>query len=393
MTDPRPRALVFSEARYTCDSSGVFYAEDAAATGEEWRRDIPTALAVTLVARALPTDEPIGARVAGDTVRLPYYVGPFQSAVKSFSTWLTIHRAMRNADLAIIKVPGVVGALASVSAKLRRVPVAAQVVGDARGVAVSGAAGRLLRILAFGVEYLARLTVESAKSVRYVTGRELQHRYPAGSTAQTFAFSDVSISGEPRWACPDPIRPRLVAVGSLDQLYKGHQHLLRAMVPVLSAFPDAKLTIVGSGKYLLHLRELAEDLGLAGVVDFPGFIAQPDTLRDIVARGTLFVLPSLTEGMPRALIEAMAIGVPSIASRVGGVPELLSPSETFEPADIATMSSLIIDLHHDPERLRRLSREAVRATRQYGHGAVEETAAAWRNSLTGIAHDHRKRTS
>ena len=187
------------------------------------------------------------------------------------------------------------------------------------------------------------------------------------------------------WRLREDEAPAIVTVGSADQLYKGHDLLIASFPAVLSAFPGATLTIVGSGRYLDHLRELAHRTGVAEAVRLPGYVSRRDELEGIVGAATLFVLPSLTEGMPRALIEAMALGTPAVASRVGGVPELLPPDATFEPGDVPGMTALLLATLRSPERMRELSWKGRETTRAYGAEARAVAQGEWAARLRELA--------
>ncbi|WP_424936879.1 MULTISPECIES: glycosyltransferase family 4 protein [Bacteria] len=379
------RVLVLLEDRFEIDAEGRLHTANAALAGERWRADLPAEAEAAIVARARVVAEPTGMPVTGRFVALPYGVGLRQTLAATFRTWRVIGREMRSASLAVVKVPGLIGLLAGISARRRGVPLAAQVVGDAGGVLRSGVVGRLARLLTPVVVGLTRGTVRRASAVRYVTRSQLQSRYPAAPGATTHAFSDVVVAERPVWRLREDEAPAIVTVGSADQLYKGHDLLIASFPAVLSAFPGATLTIVGSGRYLDHLRELAHRAGVADAVRFPGYVSRRDELEAVVGAATLFVLPSLTEGMPRALIEAMALGTPAIASRVGGVPELLPADATFEPGDVPAMTALVLETLRSPDRMRELSWKGREATRAYGAEARAVAQGEWAARLRELA--------
>ena len=114
--------------------------------------------------------------------------------------------------------------------------------------------------------------------------------------------------------------PRLLAVGRLAA-EKGFDLLLRAMVSVRKEFPKARLLIAGEGPEETALKDLSRVLGLDATVHFAGYIDRPWTL---FPTATLFVLPSRHEGLPNALLEAAAGGLPIVALPASkGLSELL----------------------------------------------------------------------
>lgn len=92
---------------------------------------------------------------------------------------------------------------------------------------------------------------------------------------------------------------------------------------------ELELRFIGDGGYRSTLTKMASDQGIADRVKFLGWLAAGPAVRAELDRADLFVLPSRTEGLPRALVEAMARGLPCIGSTAGGIPELLRRSTWF----------------------------------------------------------------
>lgn len=139
--------------------------------------------------------------------------------------------------------------------------------------------------------------------------------------------------------------PRIIAVGSLRSI-KGHRFLLRALKEVLKSYPNCQLDILGEGSERTSLAEYAKELGIGSHVHMPG-IRVPYAS---VAEADVFVLPSLREGIPLALLEAMALKVPVIASSVGGIPEVVEDGKNgflVRPGDWQQIAIRILDLLDD----------------------------------------------
>ena len=146
-----------------------------------------------------------------------------------------------------------------------------------------------------------------------------------------------------------PEGPIIGTVGRLVPI-KGHTWLLRAVPRVLAEFPQASVVLIGDGPLLGELKELADELGITPHVVFLG------TRHDIpecLAVLDLFVLPSLNEGMGRALVEAMAVGSPVVATRVGGIPDVVADCTTgllVPPRDDRALAEAILTLLRDRSR-------------------------------------------
>lgn len=164
-------------------------------------------------------------------------------------------------------------------------------------------------------------------------------------------------------------RPVILFLGNLI-VHKGLSYLLRAMAGLGQDHPEARLLLVGSGPREAELRAEAQQLGIAdrvifagraGYADIPGFLAACD----------LLALPSLNEGLPRVVLEAMAMEVPVVASRVGGVPEIVDDGETglLVPAQDADALETALRRLLDEPGLRRdmggRGRERIRGEFEY----------------------------
>lgn len=148
-------------------------------------------------------------------------------------------------------------------------------------------------------------------------------------------------------------RVNLVVVGRLGRV-KGFEYLIRALA--LLANGPLLLHIVGDGPDRLSLEQLVHDLKLTGQVSFHGFRAD---VHDYIRAADALIMPSLHEGIPYVLLEALWLGTPVIASEVGGIPEVLIHDQNgyLVPAKTpAALARAIEALLQDPTRFERLAR-------------------------------------
>ncbi len=118
--------------------------------------------------------------------------------------------------------------------------------------------------------------------------------------------------------------PVLGVVGRLDPV-KGHRYLLEALPPVVKKYPQLCCVVVGDGPSRSDLEKMTEQLGLTENVKFLGF---RDDVNELLPILDIFLLPSISEGLPNAILEAMACNVPVIATTVGGIPEVIAHRKT-----------------------------------------------------------------
>jgi glycosyltransferase involved in cell wall biosynthesis len=175
-------------------------------------------------------------------------------------------------------------------------------------------------------------------------------------------------------------------VGTLANLYptKGLEYLVMAMIGVRKVKPSVRLAVVGAGPERYRLEELARAHGLEQTVSFPGTMADPWNL---LSGLDVFVLPSIKEGLPFALIEAMAVGVPIVATRVGGIPEVLTDGQSailVPPGDPGALSQGICRLLQEPHLAAALGEAAKQAVLRQGLTAdvmAAATASLYRRFL------------
>lgn len=178
----------------------------------------------------------------------------------------------------------------------------------------------------------------------------------------------------------DDDTPTALFVGRLERV-KGLDHLLEA-VAQMSATTPIRCVIVGDGSQREPLAATAERLGIAEHVHFVG--AQRNPFR-FMSRATMFVLPSLSEGMPNVLLEAMACGCPVIATDIaGGVTRQLLEDGAcgliVPIADSAAIAAAIARLLEDPDLSRRLAQEGLRRATDF---SLPDILAEYERLITG----------
>lgn len=171
------------------------------------------------------------------------------------------------------------------------------------------------------------------------------------------------ITGDGAWlrqtfGLPEQVRVAC-AVGRLVEA-KGYHHLVAAMGRLAAEQPDLYCLIVGDGHLRAELESQIAELGLGERVRLLGF-RQPDEVLSIVMSSDLFVMPSVTEGTPVALLEASALARPIIASRVGGIPSIITHDQEgwlVEPGDEEGLAHALATLSADPAKASRLGSAA-----------------------------------
>lgn len=302
---------------------------------------------------------------------LPYYVGVRQYLTKARSVGQYANQSVTPADAVILHIPSQIASNLQPILSLRGHPFGVRVVGDPDRVFSPGVVDHPLRpALRWWFTRNQKHQCREAAAAAYVTESSLQQKYPPGSTTFSTSFANLSLSDEAfvsrsRSFDRSVNEFTLVTVGSLQQLYKGTDVLIDAVAQCVRDGLRLKLVIVGDGKFRAHLQARASGLGLNDRVHFAGQVSAGQAVRDYLDQADLFVLPSRTEGLPRAMIEAMARALPCIGSSVGGIPELIPVDCLFPPGDARALTDKIREVLSSPERLAALSERNLLQARHY----------------------------
>jgi glycosyltransferase involved in cell wall biosynthesis len=146
---------------------------------------------------------------------------------------------------------------------------------------------------------------------------------------------------------------------------KGHRYLVQAIPGLVRRIPQLSLLFLGEGRERQSLAEEVKRLGVQKYVVFAGF--QKD-VRSWIQACDLLVNPSLTEGMPNVVLEAMALGTPVVATNVGGVPDLIEHLESgllIAPADPKALAAAIHGIFANPAEALRLAQNAQKRLKEY----------------------------
>ncbi len=304
-----------------------------------------------------------------------------------------VRRAVATCDAYILRLPDFFGTLAYKEIRRRGLPFAVEVVGDPkdtlRAESVRHFLLPLIRFLA--IRYL-RQECSTASAVSYVTKHFLQKIFPPGEHTFATHYSSIDlpaslfINAPRRYSQPATL---LVHVGTFDAFYKGPNVLVEALALLAERGMPFRLSFVGDGRRRPELEVIVKKLGLGDQVTFLGLLPAGAGVAAALDASHLFVLPSIQEGLPRAMIEAMARGVPCIGSTAGGIPELLPPEDLIPPGNALALADKILEVAQDPARMTAMSARNLGAAQEYRdevlrqrrlifYRQVRESAEGWR---------------
>lgn len=282
-------------------------------------------------------------------------------------------RHLRSSDIIGAVAPSAVGTILIALARLRRRPVFVLVRGEKQRTVrwIMGERRARPYVLALKLMEAAVRHWIGAGVPAFVAGRELVERYATPGAHVYDLYPALSrefpLAEHPRDVAldDDSSPPRLVTVARLST-EKGLDDLLRAVAQLRASGSSVALEVVGDGPQRGELEALAAQLEIADCVRFAGFVSHGPQLIAALDRADVFVLPSRSEGLPHSVVEAMARGLPIVASAVGGLPALLADGGgVIVPiGDPAALADALAHLLGDPGRRAQMSAEALQTARR-----------------------------
>jgi len=299
-------------------------------------------------------------------------------------------------EASILRVPGLIARLAWQEIRRIKKDYAVEVLGDPWDAFGPGTMSGFFRpayrqVATRNMKEMCR----GAAAALYWNGSVLPRRYPLATESHLAVAPSVVISsgyapgdllaersrriGEWRSSANTAATKclRIGFVGSFAQLYKGPDTLLRAASLCLRRGLDLKVLLVGEGRYRPMMERLATQLSISDSVKFVGQLTFGNAIFDFLDSVDLFAMPSRAEGLPRALLEAMARGCPCIGSDVGGIPELLATEDLVPPNDHKALARKIMEVTADPQRMKTMSVRNLARAKQFDPKVLREVRRAF----------------
>lgn len=300
-------------------------------------------------------------------------------------------RAVKEADAVIVRLPSQIGLIAiSVATRVGR-PWAVEVVGCAWDSAWNYGTLRG-KVYAPVLTWRMKQAVGNAPYALYVTREFLQRRYPCRNGITTHC-SNVEIASpmedvlKHRLAKidhPSQGRPLVLGlIGTLRHRYKGIQTVLGALGKVRGQFPVV-FRILGSGNTESWQAEAARNT-VDDITCFDGTLPAGEAVLRWLDGVDIYLQPSLQEGLPRALVEAMSRGCTAIGSRAGGIPELLPPEVLIKPGDSRALAGLIVRLIENTDLRRQQAKKNWTTAGEYSRVVLEARRHNFWDQFTSLA--------
>lgn len=306
-------------------------------------------------------------------------------------------KAVRDEDCAIIRLPSIPATFVEFVYARKHKPYALEVVVDP----LNAYAGN--KLAAKVLTEQLRKSCLNANGVSYVTQYALQEQYPSRArisgknTEEYFESYYSSIILKEGFFAPareySKIGNKVKLVHTANNInndVKGHDVVIEVVKKLNDLGIDASVTFIGDGDLRPELEKMAEVLGVGTKVVFTGLLGSAMEVREKLLDADIFILPTKAEGLPRAVIEAMAVGLPCLSTPVNGIPELLEKEYMFDPLDVGGFTNKIVDLLKQPEELNRVSARNIEKAKEYEETVLQKRRMEFYIKLKQLAEKTRK---
>ncbi|WP_206214670.1 glycosyltransferase family 4 protein [Adlercreutzia sp. ZJ242] len=243
------------------------------------------------------------------------------------------------------------------------------------------------KIVAPYMYFEMKYIVSKARYVLYVTERFLQERYPCSGKSCHASNVDIKINNDlvlkdrlKKLKEADFTAPVFMTVAAVNVKTKGQQYVIEALALLKKRGIEAKYMLVGGGDQS-YLKQLAVSYGVESQTVFTGNVPHLSVL-ELLDKCDVYIQPSLQEGLPRSVIEAMSRGCLCLGSETGGTPELLKVSRVFRRRSARAISESFFGLKDEKKEL--LTDEVVRnhdVARQYDSRLLEKRRKAFFSTI------------
>ena len=389
--------LVFAfEGRFEKGIDEKIYSIDGMDYRLLWDRYLELFNHVYVVARVKKTDKIFSSDMLAESERMsfvevPYYIGLRQYFSKKKRITAIIKQIAIPGRAYICRVPGIIGHLLSTQLRKKNILYGVEVVGDPWDVfspsSIRNYFNPILRIYSL---FQLRKIVRNSSAVLYVTKEKLQKRYPPNSKSfHTFASNvilpDNKMSLHAKvFSKSKSEKINIISIGSLAQMYKSPDILIDAVKILNDKGWDCILTWLGDGMYLEPMIRYAKSKGIHEKIFFLGSV-NPEIVRQKLKSSDLFILASRTEGLPRAMIEAMAFGLPCIGTKIGGIPELLPEEALVAKNNSIRLADKIEELLIDKEKLNSMAERNLKEASYYVESVLKKRRKEFYEQIIDIS--------
>ena len=303
-----------------------------------------------------------------EIIPLEFFQGPLQLLKVANRITKQLHNVADGCDACIVRLPSSIAFLIHRIARKKNMPIGIEVVANPQEQAQYGSL--LSRICWKLLHYNLKSSCAKADAVSYVTKYTLQKIYPARKqSSYTTHYSSAEIRRDFYTSPRSGINKDYVVIchvaNPINTWAKGHDVFIETIKQLREKYNCSVVgRIVGDGPLLPSLKDYVKKCGMEEYISFDGYMTPPQ-LYEVYLESDIMLFPTLTEGLPRVLIEAMATGMPCLSTPVGGIPELLEEKDLFHPKDVSGFANRIAEIITNRDEYTSASRVGFEKSLEY----------------------------
>ena len=331
-----------------------------------------------------------GVEIAG----IPFYQGPRQL----LRQYVKIQRELKGiddgCDAALLRMPSQTATMVWKHLK-KGIPLAGEVVYDMMDDVNLPGQNPIIKMLHVIISNNVKKFCFEANGVSYVTESTIQRHYPSyarlhGESKEHFEshYSTITLSDN-AFTCArnfEGCRKLTLVLSSvaMNSERKGEKILIKTVRICRDKEYDVQAIIIGDGMLRPSFEQYAKELGVSEYVKFTGLLSSSDEVRKVMLKADMFVFPTQGEGLPRGILEAMAIGMPVLSTPVGGIPEVIESRYLFEPMDAVAFANAVCDLLNNPTELTVMSEKNFQKSLEFRNELLQERRNEFYKKLRDI---------
>lgn len=331
-----------------------------------------------------------GVEIAG----IPFYQGPRQL----LRQYVKIQRELKGiddgCDAALLRMPSQTATMVWKHLK-KGIPLAGEVVYDMMDDVNLPGQNPIIKMLHVIISNNVKKFCFEANGVSYVTESTIQRHYPSyarlhGESKEHFEshYSTITLSDN-AFTCArnfEGCRKLTLVLSSvaMNSERKGEKILIKTVRICRDKGYDVQAIIIGDGMLRPSFEQYAKELGVSEYVKFTGLLSSSDEVRKVMLKADMFVFPTQGEGLPRGILEAMAIGMPVLSTPVGGIPEVIESRYLFEPMDAVAFANAVCDLLNNPTELTVMSEKNFQKSLEFRNELLQERRNEFYKKLRDI---------
>ncbi len=297
-----------------------------------------------------------------------------------------IRQTIQEADFIIIRMPSYIGHVAIQEAKKLNKNYLIEMVACPWDALWNY--GKIVKkIFAFPTYILNKIDIYNAKNVIYVSDEFLQRRYP--TKGKNIGCSDVVLESIEEKNLENRIKKieqgnqvfKLCTLASVELKYKGQEYVIKALKNLKNKGIFVEYYLAGGGNGA-RLKRIIKKYKLEKQVHLLGGIPH-DKIFQLLDNIDLYVQPSLQEGLPRSVVEAMSRACPVIGSNTGGIPELISHKYIFRRKNVKDISEMIISLMNSKDELKNMSKNNFNHSKSFQNDVLINKRRKFYNEVLG----------